>query len=53
MQRIRELKTRARAPLARFVIVALLGIMPATSSLAQAPGYVRVKLVKAGLMVAS
>ena len=51
MQQIRELKTRARAPLARFVIVALLGIMPATSSLAQAPGYVRVKLVKAGLMV--
>jgi hypothetical protein len=26
-------------------------VLPATSSLAQAPGYVRVKLVKAGLMV--
>jgi hypothetical protein len=27
------------------------GLLPATPSLAQAPGYVRVKLVKAGLMV--
>jgi len=32
-------------------MVALLAVLPATSSLAQAPGYVRVKLVKAGLMV--
>jgi hypothetical protein len=34
------------AVLALFVVV-----LPATPSLAQAPGYVRVKLVKAGLMV--
>jgi hypothetical protein len=36
----------------RLAAVALFAaILPATSSLAQAPGYVRVKLVKAGLMV--
>ena len=36
----------------RFAAVALFAaILPATSSLAQAPGYVRVKLVKGGLMV--
>ena len=51
MPQIRELRRRARAPLARLAVAALLGILPATSSLAQAPGYVRVKLVKAGLMV--
>jgi hypothetical protein len=35
--------------LAAFVLIA--AVLPTTSSLAQAPGYVRVKLVKAGLMV--
>jgi hypothetical protein len=36
----------------RLAAIALLAaVLPATSSLAQAPGYVRVKLVKAGLMV--
>jgi len=33
------------------VIMLCVVVLPATSSLAQAPGYVRVKLVKAGLMV--
>jgi len=51
MRQIRELMARARAPLARLAVAALLGVLPATSSLAQAPGYVRVKLVKAGLML--
>jgi hypothetical protein len=40
--------------MSRFVclaLVALFGVPLATSALAQAPGYVRVKLVKAGLMV--
>jgi len=37
---------------ARLAVLALLAVvLPATPSLAQAPGYVRVKLVKAGLMV--
>jgi hypothetical protein len=35
--------------LAVFVLIA--AVLPATSSLAQAPGYVRVKLAKAALMV--
>src|SRR5882724_6558201 len=36
----------------RIAVVALFAVvLPTTSSLAQAPGYVRVKLVKAGLMV--
>ena len=36
----------------RLAVIALFAlVLPATSSLAQAPGYVRVKLVKAGLMV--
>src|SRR5256885_2918513 len=36
----------------RIAVVALLAVvLPATLSLAQAPGYVRVKLLKAGLMV--
>ena len=47
MPQTREL----RASLALFVAVAFLGMLPAAPSLAQAPGYVRVKLVKAGLMV--
>ena len=37
---------------ARLAVLALFAVvLPATPSLAQAPGYVRVKLVKAGLMV--
>jgi hypothetical protein len=51
MPQTRELKTRAGALLARLAVAVLLGVLPAASSLAQAPGYVRVKLVKAGLMV--
>lgn len=36
----------------RLAVVALIAaVLPATSSFAQAPGYVRVKLAKAGLMV--
>ena len=36
----------------RLAVVALFAVvLSATSALAQAPGYVRVKLVKAGLMV--
>ena len=36
----------------RLVVVALFAVvLPTTSALAQAPGYVRIKLVKAGLMV--
>ena len=38
--------------LVRIAVVALLAVvLPATSSFAQASGYVRVKLLKAGLMV--
>jgi hypothetical protein len=37
--------------IARLAVVTLLTVLPATSALAQAAGYVRVKLVKAGLMV--
>jgi hypothetical protein len=51
MRRIRELEARAKTTLAGFAVAILLGILPATPSLAQAPGYVRVKLLKAGLMV--
>lgn len=51
MPQIRELRARVSAPLAGLAVAALVGMLPATSSHAQAPGYVRVKLVKAGLMV--
>ena len=51
MPQIRELRMRARAPLAGLAVAAFLGMLTATSSHAQAPGYVRVKLAKAGLMV--
>jgi hypothetical protein len=51
MRRIHKGEARAKATLAGFVVAALLVILPATPSLAQASGYVRVKLVKAGLMV--
>jgi hypothetical protein len=49
----RSLERKAPA-MSRFVclgMVTLFGVLLATSALAQAPGYVRVKLVKAGLMV--
>ncbi len=51
MRQIRELEVRAKTTLAGFVVAALLGVLTAIPSFAQAPGYVRVKLVKAGLMV--
>jgi hypothetical protein len=35
----------------RLAVMALFIVLPATPSLAQAPGYVRLKLVKAGLML--
>jgi hypothetical protein len=35
----------------RLALLALFIVLPATPSLAQAPGYVRLKLVKAGLML--
>ena len=45
-------KAEAMSGIVRLAVATLLAIvLPATSSLAQAPGYVRVKLVKAGLMV--
>jgi hypothetical protein len=45
-------KAEAMSWLVRIAVVAFLAaVLPATSSLAQAPGYVRVKLLKAGLMV--
>lgn len=44
-------KPEARSWIVRFAVIALFAVaLQATSSLAQAPGYVRVKLVKAGLM---
>ena len=51
MRRIREREARAKTTLAGFALVALLGILPATPSHAQVSGYVRVKMLKAGLMV--
>ena len=45
-------KAEAMSSMVRLAVIALFAVvLPATSSLAQAPGYVRVKLVKAGLMV--
>src|SRR6185295_12244162 len=45
-------KAEAMSWLVRIAVVAFLAaVLPATSSLAQAPGYVRVRLLKAGLMV--
>jgi hypothetical protein len=45
-------KAAAMSSIIRLAAIALFAaVLPATSSLAQAPGYVRVKLVKAGLMV--
>ena len=49
---LKRRKAEAMSWLVRIAVVALfVAVLPATSSLAQAPGYVRVKLVKAGLMV--
>ena len=40
------------SPTIRLAVIALFAVvLPAASSLAQAPGYVRVKFVKAGVMV--
>jgi hypothetical protein len=45
-------KAEAMSSMVQLVTILLFAaVLPATSSLAQAPGYVRVKLVKAGLMV--
>src|SRR3954453_24066131 len=45
-------KAEAMSSMVRLATIAFFAaVLPATSSLAQAPGYVRVKLVKAGLMV--
>jgi hypothetical protein len=45
-------KAEAMSSIVRLALIALFAVvLPVTSSLAQAPGYVRVKLVKAGLMV--
>ena len=45
-------KAEAMSGIIRFAVATLFAVvLPATLSLAQAPGYVRVKLVKAGLMV--
>lgn len=44
-------KSEAKSWIVRLAVIALFAaVLPATSSLAQAPGYVRVKLVKAGLV---
>jgi hypothetical protein len=52
MQRPLERGALAISRIGRLAVVALFAVaLPATSSSAQAPGYVRVKLVKAGLMV--
>src|SRR4029453_11200341 len=49
---LKRRRAEAMSRLVRIAAVALLAaVFPATSSLAQAPGYVRVKLLKAGLMV--
>lgn len=49
---LKRVKAEAMASMVRLAAIALFAaVLPATSSLAQAPGYVRVKLVKAGLMV--
>ena len=49
---LKRMKAEAMSWLVRIAVVALFAVvLPATSSFAQAPGYVRVKLVKAGLLV--
>ncbi|WFU18530.1 hypothetical protein [Bradyrhizobium sp. CB3481] len=51
MRQILEGKAPAMLRMVRRAVMALFIVLPATPSLAQAPGYVRVKLVKAGLML--
>jgi hypothetical protein len=51
MRRPHKRKAPAMSWIARLAAVAILATLPATPSLAQAPGYVRVKLLKAGLMM--
>ena len=51
MQQILESKALAMLRMVRCAVIALFIVLSATPSLAQAPGYVRVKLVKAGLML--
>src|SRR5882757_4416190 len=52
MWRALEWRAEAMSWVARLAVLALFAVvLPATPSLAQAPGYVRVKLAKAGLMV--
>jgi hypothetical protein len=51
-QLLKRRKAEAMSWRVRIAVVAVLAVvLPATSSVAQAPGYVRVKLLKAGLMV--
>jgi hypothetical protein len=52
MWRLLEREAAAMSRIVRIAVLALFAaVLPATSSLAQAPGYVRVKLAKAALMV--
>ena len=51
MRQIPEAKVSAMLRGVRLALTALFIVLPATPSLAQAPGYVQVKLVKAGLML--
>jgi hypothetical protein len=51
MRPVLERKAPVMSRIVRLTVVALFTVLPATSALAQAAGYVRVKLVKAGLMV--
>ena len=47
----RSLERKAMSRSIRFAAALIIAILPAAPSLAQAPGYVRVNLVKAGLML--
>jgi len=52
MWRLLERKAPAMSRIVRLAVLVLIAaVLPATSSFAQAPGYVRVKLLKAALMV--
>jgi len=52
MWRLLEREAPAMSRIVRLAVLALIAaVLPATSSFAQAPGYVRVKLLKAALMV--
>src|SRR5690348_3900600 len=51
MPRTPEGQAPAMLRMVRLALLALFIVLPATPSLAQAPGYVRLKLVKAGLML--